>query len=460
MNARAGRRASVWWTVIPVLVLLVVAAVVAVVAVTVDSDGPDAAANAPARPAPASVSPAIVPVAANAPEPTPAGVAAQLASVTRDPRLGTLSGEVSDALTGQTLWSVNPGTAMTPASTTKILTAAAALLTLPLDATLTTRVVDAGNGRIVVVGAGDPTMSSQPDGTDTFFTDAPRIADLAAQIRRSGRSVSSVAVDTSLFTGPEFASTWETVDIAGGSIAPIQAFMADSARIDPTQLYSPRSATPALAAAGDLAGDLGLPTDAVSTGTAPQGAPVIASVTSAPLETRLRDMLVDSDDVLAETLAIEVARARNMPASLAGATSAVTSVLRDAGFDMSQVTLRDTNGLSTQDRIPAGVLDGLLRAAAGTQNPKLRPLLDMLPIAGATGTLSDRFSSVSGVATAAGWVKAKTGTLTGVSGLAGIVQTVQNRVLTFALLSSGTNPADARPALDALAVRLRDCGCR
>jgi D-alanyl-D-alanine carboxypeptidase/D-alanyl-D-alanine-endopeptidase (penicillin-binding protein 4) len=171
-------------------------------------------------------------------------------------------------------------------------------------------------------------------------------------------------------------------------------------------------------------------------------------------------MLVDSDDVLAETLAIEVARAKNLPASLAGATTAVTSVLRDAGFDMSQVTLRDTNGLSVQDRIPAGVLDGLLRAAAGTQNPKLRPLLDMLPIAGATGTLSDRFSSVSGVATAAGWVKAKTGTLTGVSGLAGIVQTRQNRVLTFALLSSGTNPADARPALDAVAVRLRDCGCR
>jgi D-alanyl-D-alanine carboxypeptidase/D-alanyl-D-alanine-endopeptidase (penicillin-binding protein 4) len=451
---------SVWWTVIPVLVLIVVAAVVAVVAVTVDSGGPEPAANAPARPAPASANPAIVPVAATAPEPTAAGVAAQMAAVARDPRLGTLGAEVSDAITGQTLWSVNPGTPMTPASTTKILTAAAALLSLPLDATLTTRVVDAGNGRVVVVGAGDPTLSVQPDGTDTFFTDAPRIADLAAQIRRSGVAVSSIAVDTSLFTGPEFASTWETADIAGGSIAPIQALMADSARNDPTQLYSPRSATPALAAGGDLARDLGLSTDAVSSGTAPQGARVIASVTSAPLETRLRDMLVDSDDVLAETMAIEVARARNMPASLDGATSAVTAVLRDAGFDMSQVTLRDTNGLSTQDRIPAGVLDDLLRSASGTQKPKLRPLLDMLPIAGATGTLSDRFSSVSGVATAAGWVKAKTGTLTGVSGLAGIVQTRQNRVLTFAFLSTGTNPADARPALDALAVRLRDCGCR
>ncbi|MGZ8177207.1 D-alanyl-D-alanine carboxypeptidase/D-alanyl-D-alanine endopeptidase [Williamsia sp. SKLECPSW1] len=460
MNARAGRRASVWWTVIPVLVLLVVAAVVAVVAVTVDSDTSDAAANAPARPAAASLAPAITPVASTAPEPTAGGVTTALASLSRDPRLGTLTGEVSDALTGQTLWSENPGVPLTPASTTKILTAAAVLLTLPLDATLTTKVVDAGNGRIVVVGAGDPTLSVQPDGTPTFFTDAPRVADLAAQIRRSGVPVSSIAVDGSLFTGPDFASTWERADIAGGSIAPIQALMTDSGRVDPTQLYSPRSSTPAVAAATDLARDLGLGSDAVSTGTAPQNARVLASVTSAPLRTRLRDMLVDSDDVMAETLAIEVARARGLPASLQGATSAVTSVLGEAGFDMSRVTLRDTNGLSTEDRIPAGVLDTVLRTAAGTQNPKLRPLLDMLPIAGATGTLSDRFSSVSGVANAAGWVKAKTGTLDGVSGLAGIVQTRQNRVLTFALLSNGTNPADARPALDAIAVRLRECGCQ
>ncbi|GAA2063128.1 D-alanyl-D-alanine carboxypeptidase/D-alanyl-D-alanine endopeptidase [Williamsia deligens] len=460
MNARARRRVSVWWTVIPVLVLLVVAAVVAVVAVTVDSGGTQPAANAPARPAAASADPAVVPVASAAPEPTSAGVSAQLASVARDPRLGTLTGEISDALTGQVLWSQNPTRPMTPASTTKILTAAAVLLSVPLDATLTTSVVDAGNGRIVVVGAGDPTLSVQPDGTDTFFTDAPRIADLAAQIRRSGVQVSSVAVDTGRFTGPSFASGWETADIAGGSIAPIEALMADSARTDPTALYSPRTATPAVTAATDLARDLGVSADAVSSGTAPQGARVIASVTSAPMQTRLRDMLVDSDDVLAETMAIEVARARGLPASLSGATDAVAAVLREAGVDMSQVTLQDTNGLSTGDRIPAGVLDAILRAASGTQDTKLRPLLDMLPIAGATGTLSDRFSSVSGVANAAGWVKAKTGTLTGVSGLAGIVQTRQNRVLTFALLSNGTNPADARPALDAIAVRLRGCGCR
>ena len=60
----------------------------------------------------------------------------------------------------------------------------------------------------------------------------------------------------------------------------------------------------------------------------------------------------------------------------------------------------------------------------------------------------------------AGWVRAKTGTLTGVSSLTGIVQTVDGRVLSFALISGGTSPADARPALDNVAGKLRECGCR
>jgi D-alanyl-D-alanine carboxypeptidase/D-alanyl-D-alanine-endopeptidase (penicillin-binding protein 4) len=57
-------------------------------------------------------------------------------------------------------------------------------------------------------------------------------------------------------------------------------------------------------------------------------------------------------------------------------------------------------------------------------------------------------------------VRAKTGTLTGVSSLAGTVLDADGRVLVFALLSNGPNPADVRPRLDTLAAALRPCGCR
>jgi D-alanyl-D-alanine carboxypeptidase/D-alanyl-D-alanine-endopeptidase (penicillin-binding protein 4) len=57
-------------------------------------------------------------------------------------------------------------------------------------------------------------------------------------------------------------------------------------------------------------------------------------------------------------------------------------------------------------------------------------------------------------------VRAKTGTLTGVNSLAGTVLDADGRVLVFALLSNGPDPAGVRPRLDALAAALRSCGCR
>ena len=99
-----------------------------------------------------------------------------------------------------------------------------------------------------------------------------------------------------------------------------------------------------------------------------------------------------------------------------------------------------------------------MAAASGPKQPLLRGMLDGLPVAAGTGTLADRFDPETNPG--AGWVRAKTGTLTGVSSLTGIVQTVDGRVLSFALISGGTSPADARPALDAIPGELRECGCR
>ncbi|GAC46838.1 D-alanyl-D-alanine carboxypeptidase/D-alanyl-D-alanine endopeptidase [Gordonia aichiensis] len=457
-----GRRRAVVWTLVSVIVLALIASSVLFVALRANRSD-DLPAGVPPRPAPIAAKPEISPVAANAPLPTADGVTKQISAASRAPQLGEFTGQVSDSLTGAILWSKGPNTPRVPASNTKILTAAAALLGLPHDARLTTSVVVGADGQVIVKGAGDPTLSAQPKRSQTFYTDPGRIADLADQIRKSGVPVTSVAVDTSAYSGPTMDSSWSKEDIAGGDIAPIESLMTDGARIDRLNEYSPRVNTPAITAGEQLAKSLDVDAP-VRQATAPAGARTVASVRSAPLVTRVNDMLRYSDNVLAEALGIELSVAHGGPATLAGGTSAVKQTLADNKFDVSNVTLRDTSGLSYRNLVPAALLDRLMASASGPTggdqpiDTKIRPMLDGLPVAGGTGTLADRFTV--GENPGAGWVRAKTGTLTGVSSLTGIVQTVDGRVLSFALISGGTSPADARPALDTVAGKLRECGCR
>lgn len=444
------------WTVISVVILALIAAGSVAVALHLDKSD-ELPPGVPPQPAAISVNPQIKAVSANAPEPTAAGVSQAIAASVRNPALGQFTGQISDALTGATLWTDSPAEPRVPASNAKILTASAALLALPHDQRLTTTVVAGPNGQIILRGAGDPTLSAQPRGADTFYTDAPRIAELAAQIRKAGIPVNSVAVDTSAYSGPTMERTWDRRDIAGGDITPIESLIADGGRIEPLDEYSPRVEDPAVSAGTALASALGVQ-GRVTEANAPAGGEVVAKVTSAPLVTRVNDMMRYSDNVLAETLSIELSVARGGPASIAGGVSAVEGALAEHGFDMTGVTLSDASGLSYANRVPAAVLDKLMAAASGPSQPLMRSMLDGLPVAGGTGTLADRFDPTSNPG--AGWVRAKTGTLTGVSSLTGIVQTIDGRVLSFALMSGGTSPADARPALDDVAGDLRECGCR
>ena len=65
--------------------------------------------------------------------------------------------------------------------------------------------------------------------------------------------------------------------------------------------------------------------------------------------------------------------------------------LDDAGVDTAGARLFDSSGLSVDDRLTAETLDEVVNAAAGDDEPQLRPLVDLLPIAGGSGTLSNRY---------------------------------------------------------------------
>jgi serine-type D-Ala-D-Ala carboxypeptidase/endopeptidase (penicillin-binding protein 4) len=443
-------------------VLVIVAAVVAAAALFTAHGRGASGPQVPPPPAAVTAKPSIVPVAATAPVPSQAALAAALAPVVADPNLGKLGGRITDAMTGEELWRQLDDVLMQPASTNKTLTSAAALLALDRNARVTTRVVAADQpGTVVLVGGGDPTLSGAPPGQDTWYHGAARISDLADQVRRSGVTATAVQVDTSLFSGPTFAPGWDPADIEGGDIAPIESVMLDAGRIQPATDQSRRSMTPALDAGHVLANLLGVDPRQVTIAAhpAPSGARQLAAVRSAPLIERLNDMMGVSDNVMAECIAREVAASMQRPLSFAGAVEAVTNRLGTAHIDTSGMTLQDSSGLSVDDRLSAKTLDSVVQGAAGPDLPSLRALLDLLPIAGGSGTLSDRFLDATfHAAGPAGWLRAKTGSLTAINALAGVVTDRSGRVLTFALISNDAGMT-GRTAIDAVASTLWSCGC-
>jgi D-alanyl-D-alanine carboxypeptidase/D-alanyl-D-alanine-endopeptidase (penicillin-binding protein 4) len=447
--------------------VVLAAAVIALVAVVVAvaaflTAGGQSNAQVPAPRPPASARPAVVPLPDSAVVPTTPGMTAALAAAVADPNLGNLAGRITDAKTGQQIWEQRADLPMQPASINKVLTTAAALLTLDRNARVTTTVQAADQtlmpGVVVLVGGGDPTLSAAPMGVPTWYRDAGRISDLADQVRKSGLVPTAVQVDTSLYTGPDMAPGWDPADIQGGDIAPIQSVMLDAGRIQPTTLESRRSPTPALDAGRALAMALGVDPARVTFAPGPAGGRQLASVQSAPLMERLLEMMNASDNVMAETIAREVAQATGRPMSFVGGVDAVLSSLSAINIDISGASLVDSSGLSVADLLTAKTLDEVVNAAAGSDQPALRPLVDLLPIAGGSGTLSNRFVGGDLTKSPAGWLRAKTGSLTKTNSLAGIVTDFNGRVLTFAFISNNAG-LEGRTAIDALASKLRTCGC-
>lgn len=472
----AKRRKRTWIVVTSALVVVVVA--IAAVVLTVKpwtEEFRHGGLTIAAPPSPVKALPQVAPAPVTAPAPSASGLAAALAPVVGNPDLGIFAASVSDGDSGQVLWTQDADKPMIPSSTAKIITVAAALLALPGDHRLTTTVVSGATpGEIVLVGGGDPTITAQPDGKG-YYPGSAKLSDLVAQVKTAGQRVDSIVVDTSAYAGPTMAPGWEAPDIAGGSIAPMESVMIDGGRLDPLVEYSPRTDAPALDAGRKLAAELGVDPARVKLGTKPAGAKQLASVESAPLRDRLRDLMIHSDNVLAEAVGRELAVATGQEPSFTGAVIAMSTVLRAAGFDLTGMTMLDNSGLSTDDRIPARLLNRVLTVAAlpdaaggqgnssgvttpaGAADDPLATMLDYLPVAGGTGSLASRY--VLRDRAGAGWVRAKTGTLSVASTLVGYVLDRDGRVLTFALMSNERPPEASRPALDAVATALRNCGC-
>ncbi|HEV7869951.1 MAG TPA: D-alanyl-D-alanine carboxypeptidase/D-alanyl-D-alanine-endopeptidase [Modestobacter sp.] len=463
-RARPARRRRRRWP-----LLLATVAVLAVLGAAAAIRGPgllgDRSDGPVAEQVPDAVLPELIPptpvltgLSADAPVPDPTVLAGTIAPLLAAPALGTgLSAQVVDVATGDVLFDQAADDPAIPASTAKLLTALAVLTTLDPEGTLPTRVV-AGTapGEIVLVGGGDPTLSTTDP--SSAYPGAATVAHLAAQVQAqlAGTPITRVAVDGSLFGGPSTAPGWQPEDAPSTYAAPVTATAVDGARVAPGSAQ--RSGQPGTDAGAALAAALGVPAAEVTLGEAPAGARTLGTVESAPLQRLVEQALTDSDNLLTESLARHVAIARDLPATFAGAAQAVTAAVAEAGLDATGLSLVDASGLSDQDRVPARLLVDVVRAASDGSVPEAAGLLAGLPVAGYTGTLTDR--TVDGVVP--GSVRAKTGTLLSVHDLAGTVVTADGRLLAFAVLADGTagSPLATESALDDVAATLAGCGCR
>ncbi len=400
------------------------------------------------------------------------GVTAALRTVLALPALDDASLVVRDGQTGKVLLDRGGAERRIPASTTKLLSAAAISHVFGADDVLRTEVVaGATAGQVVLVAGGDSLLAPGAGDPDAVAGRAG-LADLADQVAQAleqeGRTRVTLSVDTTYAAGPLLAPTWDR------SFRPlgITGAVAMLGRSDQRARGGrPGPADPVASTRDLFARRLEERGVAVTVSTKPAAvaragaAPtVLGSVESAPVGDQLALALTDSDNALTEILARQAAfRSGVGTTTAAGTTFAATgawvrSQVAALGVDPAGVSLSDASGLSRQNRVTARLLTDVLLLGYDGSDPVLRRALAALPIGGLTGTLAGRFDT-SATHDAAGRARAKTGTLTGANALAGSVVDVSGRLLVYAgLVGSASTPA-ARTALDRYVATLAACGC-
>ena len=407
----------------------------------------------------------LLPALRSGPLPTSGGLSTALTPMLASPALGSHVGVVvTDPVSGAVLWSSNGSSPARPASAARFTTSV---------------VAGATAGSIVLVGGGDPTLAAGPPPASDFpqpATLAALAAATARSLRAQGRSQVQLSYDTSLFSGPLLAPGWTPSYISTGNVTGITSLEIDQGRLTPAGTpedaedpdnFRPRSSTPAADAAGAFAAYLkadgitvaGPAADAA----AAPGAATIAAVKSPPLSDMVGWMLRESNNVIAEDLARQVALHTGAPASFSGAAGAVTHVLAGLGVSGS-IALVDGSGLSPDDRVTPAALTSLVALASGPAHPRLRSAITGMPVAGFSGTLAPG-QSVFGHFTepALGVVQAKTGNLDTVAAMAGLAYDKQGQVLDFAFMADEVSPASlpqAAAEIDAMVTALAGCGCR
>ena len=321
---------------------------------------------------------------------------------------------VYDLTADSALYQYHHRQTMRPASTMKVVTAVTALDRLGGDYQLKTELYYTGEvvdstlwGSLYLVGGMDPMF-----GINDLRDFADRVRQLGIHTLRG-----SIVTDRSMKDELEWGEGW-CWDDDNPALSPLLV----ERRTD----FLERMVTELTA--------VGIALDSVTTfEERPPLDAIPLAVCRHSIDELLLRMMKDSDNLYAECLYYQLAASfGHQPARAAHALAIEKHLVKQIGLDSSRYRFADGSGLSLYNYVSPELLTMLLRYA--WKEPRIYShLLPSLPVAGEDGTLKKRMKKTA----AAGNVRAKTGTLTGIISLAGYLTASNGHELCFAIINQG-----------------------
>ena len=348
----------------------------------------------------------------------------------------------------------NLDTEREPASTTKTLTAFAAVHTLEMSGTLDTEVylthadtsptiVLQGHGDMLLgEGQNDPSHINGRAGLATLAQNT------AQSLRQRGIDQVALAVDDSLFGDDNTSTALEQNNDGDAMYTPLSSMAVDGGRMrygltaDPA--LSRTTASDAAQTFRSLLTQQGITVTDSSDTSGTEASARIAKVSSAPLNEVMAFMLRHSDNTLAELFARLTALKLGLGNSMDADIQAVVQVLRANDIPTDGLHLTSCSGLAAGTRLRIPTLLAVQRSLVGLDDGGAAEI-EGLSVPGLTGTARNRAANddIKGLA------RVKTGSLGGVRALAGNVSREHGGVLLFAVIvNDSSDELAANNAID------------
>jgi D-alanyl-D-alanine carboxypeptidase/D-alanyl-D-alanine-endopeptidase (penicillin-binding protein 4) len=345
--------------------------------------------------------------------------------------------------------------ALAPASTQKLLVAAAALDRLGPDFRFETTVVapaapqDGAVDALWFVGGGDPMLGTpeyaghlagQPRTVGTPLTPLAAVVDqLTAAGVRSVRN--GVHGDDSRYNGPQWLPGWKPIYRDEADVPLLSALTVDGGldHWNPSEVIAANPTAMSAAQLARLLQGRGVSAGAAQNQFRPANGVVLARVPSAPLAQIVASMLRSSDNLAAELIVRELDRKTGGAGTTIGGLAVVAASAAHLGIPVGGLQMGDGSGLDPNNRVSCASLLGALDLGS---RPGFDAIGAGLAVAGRSGTLVKRFGGTP----LAGHLFAKTGWIDCAAGMTGRIDL--KRPVRFSLIINGPCNWDAAQALE------------